>query len=286
MSDVTMGNTQVGPTKQELISSLAQKELKAAAILAQYATDVSQFAVKGAKSVSFPKLTSFIVNERGSGAKGVAQAISSAVDTLALNVPAYIKWQIDPNDEIQSTLNWELETISRASSAHGRHFDTKVILESLATGVEASVVGLSKDLVLEGREYIKKNEGNLAETTLFVAPNMMTVLLKIEEFTRADIYGSANIPSGMIGKLYGMNVVEHTALADGEWYMSTKSAVAYAFQREPAYGEQEDLDLGVGAKKRAMDCLYGVKALQIGEANAPATKSPFIFRFKTPVIPE
>lgn len=279
MADVIIASAQTEPTKQQLITSLAQKELKFSAIMSQYATDVSSFAVKGMKSVSFPKLTSFVVNERGSGVTVDSQGLQSSVETLSLNIPAYIKWSIDPNDEIQSTLNWELETVSRASSAHGRHFDKKVIAESLATGKEASAVGMTRDLVLEGREYIKKNEGNLADVTIFVAPSEMTKLLKIEEFTRADIYGSANIPSGMIGKLYSMSVVEHTGLEDGEWFMSTKDAVAYAFQKEPAYGEQDDIDLGVGAKKRALDCLYGVKALQLGEAKAPATKSPFIFKF-------
>jgi hypothetical protein len=281
MADVIIASAATGPTKQEMITALAQKELKFSAILSGYAKDVSSFAVKGLKSISFPKLTSFTVGERGSGVTLDSQGLNSSVDQLNLNIPAYLKWIIDMNDEVQSTLNWEMETVSRASSAHGRYFDLKIIAESLATGVEhASAGDISRDFILAGREYIKKNEGNLSETTIFVAVDQMTALLKIDEFTRAEIYGSAVIPNGQIGKCYGMNVVEHNGLADGEYYMSTKDAVAYGFQKEPNFASQLDVDLGSASYKNVMDCLYGVKAVQISEGNAPATKSPHIFRFK------
>ena len=85
MPDVITGNTQVGPTKQEVIAAIVQKELKFAAKLAGYVTDVSQFAQKGMNQVSFPKLTSFTVQKRATGVAGDIQALTATKDTLALD---------------------------------------------------------------------------------------------------------------------------------------------------------------------------------------------------------
>jgi hypothetical protein len=279
MADVIIGSTQTAATKQDLISQIAQRELKAAAIFASYFTDVSNFAVKGSKSISFPKLTSFTVGERGSAATLDAQAITASVDILNLDVPAYLKWIVDPNDEVQSTLDWELETVSRAASAHGRYFDGKVRAVVLAEAAQCAAVGaISRDKVLEMRQYLKKNEANMDQVTLFVAASEMTNLLKIEEFSRADVYGSPVTQTGLLGRVFGIPVVETNQLEDGEYFMAERGAIAYGFQKSPAYGEQDELDFGVGCKKRAMDALYGLKGLQIGQGEAEAAESALMIR--------
>jgi len=281
MADVIISNTQAAATKMDYIAAMVQKELKEKAILSGYFTDVSQWAVKGNKSISFPKLTSFTVGERGSGVTLDAQALTATVDKLDLDIPAYIKWIIDTNDSVQSTIEWEVETVLRAASAHGRYVDQKLIEEALAARFEVSVAGdITRDNVLEMREYVRKNNGDLSQCALFVAVDQMTALLKIDEFSKADVFGQAVIPNGVIGRLYGIPVVEHNLLADGEYFMAEKSALAFGFQRAPAYGEEPAIDYGVGAVKRVMDALYGVKALQIGQALAAPTKSALIAGYK------
>lgn len=281
MADVLIASAQTAATKMALIVDMAQKELVAKAIFSSYFTDVSSFAQKGMKSIGFPKLSSFVVGERASGTTLDAQAISSSVETLLLDTPAYIKWIIDPNDAIQSTLNWELETVSRASGAHGRYFDGKIRAKVIADAAEVAAIGdISRDNVLEMREYLKKNEADMNNVTLFVAATELTNLLKIDEFSRADVYGSPVTQTGMLGRVFGINVVETNSLSDGEFFMAEKGAIAYGFQKAPAYGEQDELDFGVGCKKRALDSLYGCKSLQIGEAFAAPTKSALMIKFK------
>jgi hypothetical protein len=281
MADVITGNTQTAATKQAAIAALAQKELKQAAFLSQYFTDVSQFAVKGVKSISFPKLSSFTVGERASGVKGEAVALTSTVDTLALDIPAYLQWVIDSNDAVQTTLQWDLESVSRAASAHGRYLDQKLIDAALANGQElTSAVGdVSRDKILEMREFLKKNNAVMNDVALFVAPDQMTALLKVTEFTQAQVFGMAVIPSGLIGRCYGIPVIETNSLTAGQYFMAEKSGLAYGFQRSPAIDEQKDIDYGAAAVKKVMDSLYGVKALQIGQANAGATKSALIVKY-------
>lgn len=281
MSDAIIGNTQVAATKMALITDMAQKELLAKAVFANYFTNVSQFAVKGAKSISFPKLSAFTVSERSSGGTVDAQAISSTVDTLNLNVPASLKWIIDPNDSIQSTLNWELELISKAAQSHGRYFDQKLRAVVLASATEVSATGnITRDLVLEMRQYLKKNEADMEQVALFISPAQETELLKIQEFSSNQVYGAPVNLTGSIGKVFGVNVVVVNALEDGEYFMAEKGAIAYGFQREPSYGEQDDIDHGVGAKKRALESLYGLCALEVGAAHAAPTKSALMIKFK------
>lgn len=283
MADTIIGATQMNDTKQALIDSMAQKELKGAAVLAQYFTDVSKFAVKGMKSISFPKLGSFTAGERSSGGTLDAQAIGDSVDTLQLNVPAYLKWIVDPNDAIQSTLDWDLECIARAASAHGRYFEGKLIACMTSEAAQTTArADISKAQIKEMRLYLRKNLANMQKTRLFVSSEDFDKLLAIDEFVKSDINSEATaLASGVIGRVYGIPVVECDLLPSGEYFMAEEGAIVYGFQKAPQIGEQANIDTGVGSVKKAMDALYGVKGLQIGEGPAvQATKSPLMIKNK------
>jgi hypothetical protein len=275
-----IANTQIAPTKMDLIIAMAQRELKASAQLAGFFSDKSQFATKGNKSVSFPKLTSFTAADRASGAAGAEQVVTSSVDQLLLNKNKQVLWVIDPADEIQSTLNWELETVKLAASAHGRMFDRDLVDAAMVARTEVSASGnISRDLVLEMIEYLSKNFARKDQIALFISPAQKTAMLKISEFTQAQIFGNAVIPSGTIGSVYGVPVVEAPILTDAEYFMADKDGLAYALQKAPAYDEQKAIEYGAGAMKRTLDQLYGVKALQIAQGTAAAGKSGLIIGY-------
>lgn len=275
-----IANTQMAPTKMDLIVAMAQRELKASAQLAGFFSDKSNFAVKGSKSVSFPKLTSFTAQDRASGVAGSEQVVTASVDQLLLNKNKQVLWVIDPSDEIQSTLNWELETVKLAASAHGRMFDRDLVDAAMTARKEVSATGnITRDLVLEMIEYLAKNFARKDQIGLFISPAQKTAMLKISEFTQAQIFGNAVIPSGTIGSVYGVPVIEAPILADAEFFMADKDGLAYALQKAPAYDEQKAIEYGAGAMKRTLDQLYGVKALQIDTASAPSGKSALIIGY-------
>jgi hypothetical protein len=273
-----IANTEMAPTKMELIVAMAQRELKAQAQLAGFFSDKSMFATKGNKSVSFPKLSSFSVNDRASGAAGVEQIISATAEKLDLDKNKQVLWVIDPTDEIQSTLNWELETVKLAAAAHGRQFDRDLVDAAMAARALVSTAGdISRDSILEMIEYLAVNFYNKSQTALFISPAQKTAMLKINEFTQAQIFGNVVIPSGTIGQVYGIPVVEAPILAAGEFFMADKDVVAYALQRAPGYDEQKAIEYGAGAMKRQLDQSYGMRALQIDStANTQAGKSALI----------
>lgn len=279
MADVITGNTQLVATKNDLITSLVQKELKFRAKLLASVTDLSSYAGKGMKSISFPKLSSFTVENRASAVPGTIQALSATTDKLDLNLNAYVSWLIDSSDEIQSSMDVQIENALRAASAHGRYVDEQIIavLEAGA-GLDVGAAPLTADLILDAREQLLKSFADPAACVMLIGPDQEKAMLKIAEFVRADFYGSSNIPSGQIGTVYGMPVMVHQGVAANKGYWFAKDAVGIAFQKAPALAEQPEIAYGTAAKRVAIDQLFGVKALQTGELGAAAGKSPLIVK--------
>jgi hypothetical protein len=209
MADVITGNTQVGATKQDVVAAMVQRELKVQAKLLSTVTDVSGFAVKGVKQISFPKTGSMTVENRASGVSGNAQTLTYANDTLLLDQRAYISWIIDSMDEYQSNVNLQAEFIKRAGTAHARNMDSLILTQLDTYSGYQQAAGIDKTKVLNARKWLLKNQANLADCTLVVNPDDEALLLDIAEFVRADAYGSSNIGSGVIGKIYGVNVMVH-----------------------------------------------------------------------------
>jgi N4-gp56 family major capsid protein len=279
MPDVITGNTELVATKNDLITSLVQKELKFRAKLLASVTDLSSYAGKGMKSISFPKLSSFTVENRASAAPGTIQALSATTDKLDLSLNAYVSWLIDSSDEIQSSMDVQIENALRAASAHGRYVDEQIIavLEAGA-GLDVGTAPLTADLILDAREQLLKSFADPAACVMLIGPDQEKAMLKIAEFVRADYYGSSNIPSGQIGTVYGMPVMVHQGVGAGKGYWYSKDAVGIAFQKAPSMAEQSEIAYGTNAKRVAIDQLFGVKALQTGELGAASGKSPLIVK--------
>lgn len=277
MADLITGNTQLAPTKADIISAVVQKELAFASKLLPYVTDVSMFAVKGAKSINFPKLTSFTISNRASGVQGDSSVLTSALDSIALSFNAYCAWIIDSMDEIQTSIAAQMEFAKRAAAAHGRYLDTQIlaVLTSDA-GLDVGAAPLTRDLVLDLRGYLLGNDADMSQIVLAIGPDQEKEMLKIAEFTNAQIYGGAVIPSGVIGKVYGIPVLVHNGVAVGHAHMWEKSGIAVGFQKNPNMSAQPANEFGTTAQRVAMDQLFGVDSLQNAVHGAAAGKSALI----------
>lgn len=278
MADVITGNTQLTATKEAVIAAIVQKELKFASKMLPLVTDVSVFAGKGAKSVSFPKLASFTVTNRASGVAGDASTLLSSVDTIALDQNAYVAWIIDSMDETQTKIEAQLEFAKRAASAHGRYVDSYIVGQLLAAaGLDAGAVPITRDLILDMHAFLLGNDADPNALALVIGVDQQKEMLKIAEFTQAQIFGNAVIPNGQIGSVYGVPViVSNEPTLVGKALMFEKSGYAIAFQKAPAMSEQLANQYGTSAKRVAMDQLFGGSAMQLGEKGLLATQSPLI----------
>jgi hypothetical protein len=264
MADVITGS-QLDSTKMAKIAQIAQRELEAAAVVRPTCMDISSLVAPGDKSVDVSKLTSFTATNRGEGTAVDAAALTSSNDTLLLDEVPTVKYVIDSYSALQYRINAEIEYAQRAGSALARYVDNTIITELEAgkgDSVNAVAADIDKDAILDMREYLIRNNGNKDNFTLLLPPDQEKVMLGIAEFTRADIYGTSNIPNGMIGRVYGVNVLISNLMPVQQAYMYESSAIALAFQREVRRDSEKNIDYGTGAERVVFDAVFGVKSMQ------------------------
>jgi len=267
--------------KQDLIASIVQRELEFQAKLLPTVTNVSQFATKGAKSVSFPKLSSFTVNQRAFGAADTEQILADTTDQILLDKNKIISWIIDTKDEMQTTINAQSENAKRASAAIARKIDEDIlaVLESDGIATSTTSVAITRDVILEMQEELFDNEAELDRLVLVVGNAQYSNLLKIAEFTEHQIYGPTNaISGGQVGTVYGMPVIRRSGVAEDRYYMYDSEGIGFAMQVGPQMDSEKDIQFGTGAMRFAMDALYGVDSLQRGEKSAGAGESALILK--------
>lgn len=272
------GNTELLATKNAIITSMVQKELAFAAKLLPTVTDVSSFAGKGMKSISFPKFDGFTVENRASGVAATKQNLTATADLLPLDRRATVSWLIDSMDELQSSVDVQAEYIKRAASAHGRDVDNQIVaaLEAGAGYNQGAATTVTAAILLDMREYLIEHFADMNQVVIVMGADQEKAMLQIADFVRADYYGTSNIPSGAIGKVYGIPVIVRAGLAASKVYMYEKSGLAIGFQRGALYAEQDANEYGVGSKLAIVDQLYGVKVLQDNALSVGAGLSPLI----------
>lgn len=268
------GDTQLGPTKQEIISELAQRALISQSKLLASVRDVSMFARKGADQISFPKNTTlFSVENRASATAATIQDVDFSKDTLLLDQRAIIAWLVDSDDEIESTLDVQRELVERAARQHAEDVDQKIKAEMELAAFETTTAGAvpTQAIVLEMREKLLRNKANPNNLWMAVSPEGESALLAVDPFISADRYGSAIIPQGVLGTLYGVKIIMSPVLDADEYFMYESDGLAVGFQRRPAFDSDKRPEYGVGAELQVLSQKYGVKALQIdvpGATNA------------------
>lgn len=265
-----IGNTELAATKQEVIAEIAQRVLIQESKFMGTVRDVSNRAIKGASSISFPKYSSLFTTEnRASATAGTNQNPAFDKDTMNLDVRAHIQWVVDSDDEIESTLDVQRELIEHATKEHGRDLDARIITSMEAAGITTTTAGdISQDVVLEMQRVLLKNKANPNQMWLQVSPKQHAILLKIDPFVSADKYGSAIIPEGALGKIYGVNVVMNTELGDDQYFMYDSMGFAVGFQRQPQFDEVAKPEFGAGSMLQVLTQKYGLLALQQGVPGA------------------
>lgn len=269
--------------KQDLIGALVQRELLESASLLNVCTDYSNLAVKGSKSVSIPKLTSFTVQDRAFGAAGSENAaLVTAVDTINLDKNKYIKFGYDSADEQQASINYLTTAIMRASQSHGRQINSDIITEIEAVGgfsVNGAVpADITASAILNMREYLMANFANMATVKLVIAADQEKALLSLPEFSRYDYRGNGPSPlvNGAIGSVYGIEIVLNQQIKAQQAFMIAPEGLGFAFQRTPSVAQESDLDYGVGGLKVVADCTYGIGGLLLNEGTAAVGKSAHV----------
>jgi Phage capsid protein len=278
-----ISDTQTTAVKAAAIAEFVARELKFQAKLLPTVTDVSVYAKKGDKSVSFPKASSFTVQERASGVAGTSDVITYSVETLNLNVRAHVQWEIEDMDAYQATPDIKADVLKRAVLSHARHIDSK-ILGLLDTNSGHQIAGaLTSSKITEAIQFLDQNFAMDQERFLILPALGRKQMLDIADFVKADAFGNSNIPNGIIGSVFGTNVIVHPGATKA--FMVQKEAIAFALQKGPQYDEQKNITFGAGSYLAVLDQMYGFLAQRLGEGKAIDNTtalvgtSPFIVEF-------
>lgn len=260
-----IGNTDLTATKNQLIVALVQRELIAKAVVMPSIYDASVYAVKGTKSISVPRAGSFSVEDRATTAQATLANVTYAVDTIVLDQMSTVSWVVDPQDEVESQVDVQADLAQRAAKAHSKNFDTLVIAGLEADSTATTTAGaISKAIFLEMRQLLLAAEADAGQLTFLCGPDSETALLSIAEFVEADKYGSAIIPTGVIGKLYGVEVRVSTLVAANRFYMYDKEGYGFAIQQQLQMGERAAPEYGSSAVLKVLDMKWGHDRLQNG----------------------
>ena len=266
-------------TKNDLIVSAVQKNLIEKSILAGTVRDVSAFAVKGSRSFEVPKLSNFTVTNRAFGAAADSQNLVDSTDSIALNNNAYIAWLYDSRDNYQSTIEYKVEAAMRASLSHAKYVDEQVLatIDAVA-GVTVSAAAFTtvKEQVLEMRRQLLQNGADISRMTLAIGADKEAEMLAEQDFIRADFYGSANVRTGQIGQIYGIPVVISRLIVGDEMKCYDADGIGLAFQGGVEMSEQDANEYGASSRRIAMDQIFGLGGLELGEQGVGATVSPLV----------
>lgn len=269
-------------TKNELIISLVQKELKERVNLLPTISDYSQFAGKGVKSISVPRLSSFTVEDRSFGAAATEKVLTDAVDTIALDKNKIVMFPIDKADEIQSSIDYMMTAVTHAAAAHARAVDADIITELEAVASQSVNGATPADItaadILAMRKHLMEQNADMSRVVFAIAPDQEAVMLALAEFSRFEYRGVGPAPvlSGQIGSVYGVPVVINNQIKDQQAFMYEQSGLGIAFQRQPNVAEESDLRYGTGGVMVAVDQLYGLNGLQLNVNAVGAGLSPLV----------
>lgn len=262
-----MGDTDLGATKNALIISLVQRELISKAVVMPTIRDASAFAGKGSKSIDVPRAGSFAVQDRATTVEATLVNVTYATDQIVLDQMSTVSWLVDPQDEIESSVDVMVDTAQRAAKAQAKNFDTLVIagLETDSTDTATTAANITLAVFLEMRKTLLLAEAELGNLTFLTGPDQESDLLAISQFVDADKYGSAIIPSGTLGRLYGVNVVISSQIVDTRYYMYDREGYGFAIQRQANMGERAAPEFGSTAVLRTLDMKWGHAELQNGD---------------------
>lgn len=284
MVDQIMGNTELGITKAEFISSIVQKELLAKAKMVPTITDISSIAIAGVDTLSFPKLGSFTAVNRVEGVKGDATVVQATMDSMLLDQNAYVAWIVDSKTKKQTSLAIEAELARRSASAHGRYVDNAILagLKSYAffsrnAGVPANIDRAS---MLDMVEALETESDDMDQAVWTFSVDQKKALLNLNDFTANNVFGHDVLFSGEVGKLFGIPVIFHRSLETQQVLLHQKEGLAIGFQSQLAMDSQPANDYGVGATRDAMDQLFGTLGSNLGTGGAAVGKSPLIAKLR------
>lgn len=269
-----ISDTEVGATRQEVVSSIVQEVLKQESILIPTVANYSQYAQSGSHIVDIPKRTQFAAADKVEDTDLTAQALTFTVDQLLLNKHKAIYAELELKAGIQSNVNVRSEILMEQAKELALQVDKDIITQLKLVSIAAPdhlldyanspTDTIQQTDILEARRLMNVAKVAKAGRFMMVSPDQEKAMLLLSDFVRADAYGNAGgLINGEIGRVYGFTVLMHTELSAADALFWHPSHVGYATQLNPSFEQDKDLK---GVKEEfLLHMLYGAKVLDGGK---------------------
>lgn len=278
------GATHTGPTQDQLLVSIVDKELEKRVVLLSTATDVSGLAVPGYDQIKMPKddLTFGAPSDQNiDGDTPTAfQTASLDVENLDLDIHKNLPYSITDRAQLQNKVAIKGHFAQQAGRKMAQYMDDAIYAD-LATLTETFVMSGPADAAVgtnasisisdisQARLVLDKKNIPSNDRFIVVSPAQEKAMLNIDNFIHADKYASRQaLVNGEIGMVFDMRVIKSNALPDGEAYVVQKEWLRYAVQSGVKYEEQrgsvallrDEFSFSIlWGKKVKHDGVYGVK---------------------------
>lgn len=224
MASVLADLTEVSAVGSAVIATLVQKEAQMKATLLPTVLNASAFDVPGAKSVSLGKANSLTAERKTENTAVEHQALTFGGDVLTFGQPLYVSSLVSAVSVSQTPIALKNEYINRFSTAMARKMDALIAAALVKSANDAQFTGTS-NLLITKKDIAKASAAldkagvELADRFLAIPPDQ-----KAEIYTLLDTnFGKQElISNGIIGTVYGFNVVVSNAFNSGT------EAVAYS----------------------------------------------------------
>lgn len=273
MADTLMGVTETSAAGMDQISNMVQLYLQQESKMLPLVSDYSGLVQKGAKSVSIPRSGGFTVAAKSENTAADAQAITYAVDQIALDQHRQVQFLIEDIANEQAVPAIVEDALRKAARDLARDVDQIIINELELTSASAPdhrvayannpTDTIQETDILNARKLLMQQYINPQECYIGINPTQEEAMLKLTNFIDASKFGNETIPNGVIGRVYGLNVVVHNDFESLKTMVWHPTALGYASQFGPRV--QSDYDLANLAWRYSIDQLFGVDHLDGGK---------------------
>lgn len=275
MADVLSGKTEVDATVEEIVSLQVQEVLTAQMVVPPSILDYSSQVGPGMDKLKIPRFSNFTVNTKAENTPVDAQANAFSTDDLDLDQHKVIQFLLEDIASLQAKVNAAQVYINQAGRDLAAEMDDNIITAMEAAPSAAApdhildfsntpTDTLSKGDFLAARKALNAAKVPMSDRFCLISPLRESEIMAISEFTRVDESGGSEaLRNGMIGRLFGFDVLMSPLADDDATLFYHRSAFVFARQLAPRV--QRDMDLANLAERWSIDHIYGRKSLDSGK---------------------
>lgn len=273
MANITKAS--IDAASQEIVDSLVQQELIQSLVLAPTLNDVSARVMGGMDKLKLPRTGSFTAAAKSDGVDLTTQALTFATDDLSLDQYYGVYTTVERIASLQANVDLLGEVAKRMASALAYEMDAKIYAQMKLTSASApdhrlvydNTSTLGKNDFVVAKKLLKIQNVPMTDGKLYcaISPEREADILKLADFVDADKWqqGSEAKLTGVIGKIYGFNIVVSNVVEDAASIFYHSDHVAWARQLQPTMDTAANVAaLGVDV---ALSHLYGCKVTQSGK---------------------